>query len=43
MDLQERCQDWNRSDLAIQAEMKQHFSTELQINRTDPSIMPQQE
>ena len=43
MDLQDICQDWDRNNLTTRAEMKQHFSTKIQMDKMDQSLMRQQE
>ena len=43
MDLQEACRDWRRSSLTTWPEMEKHFSTEIQMNKSDPSVMRRQE
>ena len=39
IDLKEACQDWNRSTSTTWTEVKTHFSTEIQMNKTDSAIM----
>ena len=42
MDLKDVCYNWNRNNLTTWVVMKQHFTTESQMNRTDSSVMQQQ-
>ena len=37
IDLKEACRDWNRSAATTWPEMKTYFSTEFQMNLTDPA------
>ena len=43
INLKKMCQDWYRSTLTTWAKIKTHFSTEIQINNTNPVIMQQKE
>ena len=43
VDLKEACWDWNRSAATTWPEMKTYFSTEIQMNLTDPAIMRRKE
>ena len=41
--LKEACRDWNRGTQTTWEEIKKHFSKEIQINKTDPTIMKRME
>ena len=43
IDLRDACREWNRGTQTSWADMRQHFSAEIQMNRTDPSIMRRKE
>ena len=39
MDLRKACRDRRRSSLTTWPEMEKHFSTEIKMNKSDPSVM----
>ena len=44
INLQETYCDWNRNNpMTLWAKMKQHFSTKIQMNKNDPSVMQRQQ
>ena len=43
IDLKKACRDWNRSTATTWDEMKNNFSKEIQINKTDPAVLQRQE
>ena len=43
INLKEECWDWNRLTSTTWVVMRTHFSTEIQINKTEPAIMQQRE
>ena len=45
IDLKDACRDWNRGRAGgtTWTDMKKHFSKEIQLNRTDPTIMKRKE
>ena len=43
MNIREACHDWRRNNLTIWGEMKNHFSTEIQMNKTGSLVMQRQQ